>query len=182
MLRALRTKADDAASLSIGKFLFFNKGGFPSAAAFLLESSSSFGFLPKGSLGRFPNNLLLSKALLSGRSKRLNFLNTIFGLPELLLVVLGAVLGAGVLASLLLGMKRFLGLFDGVNLGVSFSEFCSRIDSLTLSLKELDRPLLKLDLDSSSTLDLPREILLFRLSPSLEERSILSPSSSSLST
>ena len=91
-------------------------------------------------------------------------------------------------------MKRFLELFDGVNLGVSFSEFCSRIESLTLSLNELDRPRLKLDLLSSSRLDLPldsskldlpREILLLRalLLPSLElDRSIFSPSSSSLST
>ena len=113
------------------------------------------------------------------------------GLPVLFLVVLGDVFGAGVftsgLKSLLVGVNRFLELCDGVNLGVSVSEFCSRIESLTLSLKELVRPLLKLDLLSSSTLDdRPREILLLRLlaPPSLEldRSSILSPASSSRST
>ena len=90
---------------------------------------------------------------------------------------------------LLVGVKRLLELFnDGVNLGESvFSEFCSRMDSLTLSLKEFVRPLLKLDLLSSSRLldDRPREILPLRLLPlsSLElDRSIFSPSSSSRST
>ena len=170
--------------LSIGKFGFFedfSSSLLLSLSSILFVSSSSrFGFLPKGlGLGRFPNNLLLSKALLSGRSNRLNFLNTIFGLEDLLFLEgLGEAVGAGVLGSLLLGVKRFLGLFEGLKLGESFSEFCSRIVSRILSLK--DRPLPKL-LVSSSKLDLPREILLLRLLTSLEDRSIFSSTSSSLS-
>ena len=99
-------------------------------------------------------------------------MKTIFGLEDLLFLEgLGEAVGAGVLGSLLLGVKRFLGLFEGLKLGESFSEFCSRIVSRILSLN--DRPLPKL-LVSSSKLDLPREILLLRLLTSLEDRSIFS--------
>ena len=106
--------------VSSGALSFFTSLGFSVVDDFGLN-----GFRE----GLFPNSLLRSNALLSGRSNLLNFLKTICGLsvvPDLNVAVENCWTNVetGVGSTVAPGVNLLRELFVGENLGESFSDTC----------------------------------------------------------